>query len=102
MTIQTTDSGDGGPQELVLVDLQRTFVEGDAAVPDAQSVLEAVNTQPEKARAAGSPLIHLQNDGAVGAPDEVGKVGWRLALPVEPNEPVRRKEEDDVFAGTPS
>jgi len=100
MTTQTAHSLDVGPQALVLVDLQCALLEGEEAVPDARSLRKAVETQLEKARTAGCLVIHLQNDGAVGAPDEAGTVGWQLALPVEPNEPVLRKEEDDGFDGT--
>jgi streptothricin hydrolase len=43
-------------------------------------------------------VVHIQNDGAAGEPDEAGSPGWELALEPGPGEPVLRKTESDAFA----
>lgn len=87
-------------QCLILVDLQRALVEGDSAVPSARTLLAAVNQQLASARAAGAMVIHLQNDGAEGAPDAPGEWGWEMAITPAADEPVVRKQKDDGFDGT--
>lgn len=54
----------------------------------------------ERARRAGSLVVHLQNDGALGTGDEPGQQGWVLHLPPAGGEPVVRKAHDDGFRGT--
>lgn len=45
-------------------------------------------------------MVHLQNDGPPGAPDEVGTWGWELArVPVD-GEVLVRKPRDSGFDGT--
>lgn len=85
---------------LIVVDMQRAFVLGDNAVPDAASLREAVGRQLATARAAGCLVVHLQNDGAPGQPDAPGTEGWRLVADVLPGEHVVRKLHDDGFDGT--
>jgi nicotinamidase-related amidase len=87
-------------QALLLVDLQTAFVRGQSAVPGAQTLLAAVTDLLARARVAGALVVHLQNDGEVGAADEPGQPGWVLYLSPEPGEPVVRKRRDDGFAGT--
>ncbi|NGO73163.1 isochorismatase family cysteine hydrolase [Streptomyces boncukensis] len=89
---------------LIVVDLQSAFVEGEGdgtceggAVPDAARVVERARELLARARAAGAPVVHLQNDGEAGAPDEPDTPGWRLVLPVRPGEAVLRKTDDDGF-----
>ncbi len=88
---------------LLVVDMQTAFVSGPGAVPDAAGLLERVSDLLDRARAAGALVVHLQNDGPRGEPDEPGTPGWELFLPaVEgPREVVVRKAEDDGFHGTP-
>ncbi|WP_439680050.1 isochorismatase family protein [Embleya sp. MST-111070] len=87
---------------LIIVDAQVAFVTGGGAVPDAARVLDRVGALLTEARARGSLVVHLQNDGPVGADDETGSPGWELMLPVRPGprEVVIRKTEDDGFDGT--
>jgi nicotinamidase-related amidase len=85
----------------VLVDVQRGFVSGERAVPAAQVLLHALDGLVAAARAGGALVVHLQNDGTVGAPDEPHTPGWEPALDPREGEPVLRKTEDDPFAGTP-
>lgn len=83
---------------LVVVDVQRALVVGEHRVPGASRVLDAAAQQLAAARAAGCPVVHLQNDGAAGSPDAPGTAGWQLAHEVRPGEVVVRKVQDDVFA----
>ena len=85
---------------LVLVDLQVRFVAGDAAVPDAAALLTTVAGLLDRARTAGSLVVHLQNDGAPGCVDEPGRPGWALHFPPAADEPVVRKRHDDGFRDT--
>jgi streptothricin hydrolase len=85
---------------LLLIDLQRAFVESDTAVPASAVLVEAARAQLKAARAANSAVVHLQNDGQAGAADEPGSVGWSLVLDAKPEEVVIRKVGDDGFDGT--
>jgi streptothricin hydrolase len=88
---------------LLVVDVQMAFVTGAGAVPAAERVVERAATLIARARANGALVVHLQNDGPVGADDEIGTPGWELRLPMAagPREVVVRKTEDDGFDGTP-
>ncbi|PCG85279.1 cysteine hydrolase [Streptomyces sp. WZ.A104] len=89
-------------QALLVIDVQSAFVTGKNAVPDAPRLLDRVTDLVAGAREAGALVVHLQNDGPAGAPDEPHTPGWELHLPVRPGpaESVIRKEEDDGFEGT--
>ncbi|MFI9051060.1 isochorismatase family protein [Streptomyces sp. NPDC053427] len=90
-------------EALIVVDMQTAFVSGGDAVPDAARVLDRSRDLIARARAAGTLVVHLQNDGPPGAVDEPHTPGWELHLPVEPGplEFVVRKTDDDGFEDTP-
>jgi nicotinamidase-related amidase len=94
-----SDEG-AGVDALILVDLQRGFLEGPAALPRADDLTDNVKTLLARARASGALVVHVQNDGPWQAVDEPFSPGWDLALPQLPGEPVLRKQGDDAFAGT--
>ncbi|MFE2294629.1 isochorismatase family protein [Streptomyces sp. NPDC059452] len=87
---------------LIVVDVQSAFVTGGNPVPDAPRLLDRVDGLVRRARAAGALVVHLQNDGPAGQPDEPHTPGWELHLPVldGPTETVIRKSEDDGFEDT--
>ncbi len=85
---------------LLLVDLQRAFTRGPHAVPDADRLLVTVETLLSAARSSGADVLHLQNDGRPGEPDESDTGGWALAVKTLPGEHLIRKQGDDGFAGT--
>jgi nicotinamidase-related amidase len=85
---------------LIVVDVQHAFVTGAGAIPAAADVLVAVDRLVQRARDAGSLIVHVQNDGPHGAVDEPGTPGWALAISPLPTESVIRKRGDDSFAGT--
>lgn len=85
---------------LVIVDVQRAFIAGPEAVPGHVDLQRAVGLLLENARAAGVPVIFLQNDGPKGAVDEPETDGWQLFFPAKAGEVVVRKRNDDGFDGT--
>lgn len=85
---------------LLVVDVQRALVTGPDAVPDAAGLLARLDALLDRARASGTAVVHLQNDGPAGASDEPGTSGWELVLEPRDGEPVIRKTVDDPFAGT--
>ncbi|MDQ2850573.1 MAG: isochorismatase family protein [Actinomycetota bacterium] len=87
-------------QALVVVDVQRAFVEGRSAVPDAERLLSAIKIQLAAARAARAQVVYLQNDGTSETGDAPGTDGWELALEPDAGELVIRKAKDDGFCGT--
>lgn len=86
---------------LILVDVQRNMLEGDLPVPTAAEVRPALESLLARARDAGAVVVHVQNDGAEGDPDEPGTEGWELVLPAAPGEQVVCKAEPDTFADNP-
>ncbi len=90
-------------QALIVVDVQSAFVTGPDAVPDAPRLLDRTTDLIARARTGRSLIVHLQNDGPTGAPDEPKTPGWELHLPVHEGhrEVVIRKTEDDGFHETP-
>lgn len=91
---------DPGPVEaLIVVDMQRGFLAGDAAVEGAGRLTRNVSGLLRRAREARALVIHLQNDGPAGTVDEPGRPGWQLCLATG-DEAVVRKTSDDGFSGT--
>lgn len=89
-------------QALIVVDVQTAFVSGPDAVPGAARLLQRTDDLIARARAHDALIVHLQNDGQAGAPDEPETLGWRLWIRVAegPREIVVRKPRDDGFDGT--
>jgi nicotinamidase-related amidase len=46
-------------------------------------------------------VVHVQNDGSPGEPDQPDTVGWQLFFPVSTGELVVRKNQSDAFAADP-
>ena len=87
-------------EALVIVDMQQAFVTGDEAVPDAARVVARTSELLARARTAGAYVVHLQNDGGPGTPDEPRTPGWELHVAAGPGETVVRKTVDDGFEET--
>ena len=85
---------------LIVIDVQRAFVDGDEAVPDHLRLLDAIGVLLDCARKAGAPVLFLQNDGLPGSVDEPHTRGWELYFVPRPGEHVVRKKKDDGFDGT--
>ncbi len=87
-------------EALIVVDVQRAFVVGSTRVPSAEALTSAISRLLALARGAGALVVHLQNDGCVGAVDEPGTDGWELFFTPAPGELVFRKRNDDAFVDT--
>ena len=87
---------------LMLIDVQRNMLEPPAPVPSAVSTREALQDLLLRARQAGALVIHVQNDGPPGEPDEPGTDGWQFVFPVSAGELIVRKDQDDTFAANPA
>jgi nicotinamidase-related amidase len=85
---------------VLVVDVQKAFVQGPSAVPGYAMLRSAVEVLLHKARSAWAPVIFLQNDGPAGALAEPFQSGWKLHFPPLSGEVVIRKTEDDGFDGT--
>jgi nicotinamidase-related amidase len=96
------ESGSAPVSALLVIDAQMSLLDGPAAVPSAAATSGRIAEVLAAARAAGSLVIHLQNDGEFGALDEPGSRGWAIHPLAEPrhHEPVLRKRGDDGFEGT--
>jgi streptothricin hydrolase len=82
---------------LLLVNVQRHMLEGSAPVPAARQVRRAIARLLGEARAAGAVVVHIQNEGMRGDPDEPNTPGWELVFPVESNDLVVRKTQQNPF-----
>lgn len=87
---------------LMLIDVQRNMLEPPAPVPSAASTREALHDLLLRARREGALVIHVQNDGSPGDPDEPGTDGWQLVFPAGAGELIVRKDQPDTFAANPA
>ncbi|GAC1340505.1 MAG: cysteine hydrolase family protein [Candidatus Dormibacteria bacterium] len=88
-----------GATALLVVDVQRDMLELETPVPAAAEVRPVLHTLLERARAAGAVVVHIQNDGSQGEPDEIGTPGWELVFLPNAGEILTHKVESDAFAG---
>jgi nicotinamidase-related amidase len=86
---------------LILLDAQRNRFEGDSPVAGAGELRPRLASLLERARAAGTAVVHVQNEGPAGDPDEPGTPGWELTFDVREGETVLRKSVPDAFAADP-
>ena len=87
-------------QAMVVVDVQRGWVEGAHAVHGADDLLDRLSAGLAAARAAGALVVHLQDVGDADSSVAPGTAGRQLALAPLPDEHVIRKTVDDGFAET--
>ncbi|MGW4384525.1 isochorismatase family protein [Kitasatospora sp. NPDC004531] len=87
---------------LVLIDYQNTYRQGVMALDGAKDALAAGARLLAAARAAGTPVVHVINDGGAGTPydirAEIGAISAEVA-PVD-GEPVVVKTFPDAFHAT--
>jgi nicotinamidase-related amidase len=86
----------------MLIDVQRNMLEPPAPVPSAASIRDALEDLLLRARRASALVVHVQNDGPPGEPDEPGTDGWQLVFPVSDGELIVRKDQSDTFAANPA
>jgi nicotinamidase-related amidase len=102
MTVTPETQGQAVPRAdlLLLVDVQKAFVEGPHAVPGGERLKAAIGLLLQQARAASRPVLFLQNDGPEGAADAPHQPGWELYFSPLAGEAVLRKMADDGFDAT--
>ncbi|MFE1879831.1 isochorismatase family protein [Streptomyces diastatochromogenes] len=87
---------------LILIDYQNTYTYGVMELAGWQEALDAAADLLARARAAGTRVIHVINDGGEGTPydirAEIGQIHPRVA-PAD-GEPVVVKQLPDAFLGT--
>lgn len=87
---------------LMLVDVQRNMLDGETAIEGAAAFREAMSGLLDRARDARIPIVHVQNDGGPGDPDEPGTPGWDFVFRPLPGEPVVRKDVANTFESNPA
>ncbi|MFD3698473.1 isochorismatase family protein [Streptomyces sp. NPDC058646] len=91
-----------GETTLIMIDFQNTYRTGVMALDGAEPALAAGARLLAAARAAGTPVVHVVNDGGEGTPydirAEIGAISPEVA-PAE-GEPVVVKQFPDAFHGT--
>ncbi len=91
-------------QALVIVDVQVGAFDGvrDPPLASGERLLERVCALLDAARAAGLPIVFVQDCGRVGGAYEEGTPHWRLhpALAPRPGERVVKKRRASAFDGT--
>ncbi|WP_418961004.1 isochorismatase family protein [Streptomyces tritici] len=60
-----------GESVLVLIDFQNTYRTGVMALPGAEEALKAGAALLARARAAGTPVVHVLNDAGEGSPYDI-------------------------------
>jgi nicotinamidase-related amidase len=87
---------------LILVDIQNTYTRGVMELDGWQASLDAAAQLLDRARRAGTPIVHVINDGGEGTPydirAEIGQIHPAVA-PVD-GEPVVVKQVPNSFHGT--
>ncbi|WP_406110948.1 cysteine hydrolase family protein [Kitasatospora purpeofusca] len=87
---------------LLMIDFQHTYRTGVMALDGAEEALASAADLLRRARAAGSPVIHIVNDGGPGTPydirADIGAISAEVA-PL-PGEPVVVKTFPDAFHAT--
>ncbi|RRQ29247.1 cysteine hydrolase [Rhodococcus sp. Eu-32] len=87
---------------LVMIDCQNTYTEGVLELENVQPALDAAATLLDRARRAGTPIVHIMHDAGVGTPYDVtadiGQIVDRVAP--QGDEKVIVKNFPNSFVGT--
>lgn len=88
-----------GDAVLVMIDIQNTYRTGVMALEGAEEALAASARLLERARAAGTPVVHVVNDGGEGTPYDIHAHIGAISDEVAPadGEPVVVKRFPDSF-----
>lgn len=91
-----------GDSILILIDFQNTYRTGVMALDGAEEALAAGARLLERARAAGTPVVHVINDGGEDTPYDIRAHIGSLSDEVAPldGEPVVVKQVPNAFHGT--
>jgi nicotinamidase-related amidase len=85
---------------LLLIDVQRNMLEPPEPVPAAPLVRPVLESLLDRARADGTLVVHVQNDGPTGEIDEPHTEPWELVFTPITGEHVVNKTEGNAFVGT--
>ena len=87
---------------LIMIDLQNTYTRGVMELEGVQDAIDQAAVLLDRARSAGSPVLHIMHDAGAGSPydvrDEIGQIVARVA-PID-GEPVIVKSFPNAFVGT--
>ena len=86
---------------LLVVDVQNWGFAGNWPVPDSAALLERIDAEIQRSRAAGDLVAWVQNDGDADEMDAPGEYFWELSLTPADGETVWRKTTQDVFESQP-
>ncbi|MEU6234391.1 isochorismatase family protein [Kitasatospora sp. NPDC047058] len=91
-----------GAATLILVDYQNTYTRGVMELEGWQAALDSAAALLARARAAGTKVVHVVNDGGEGTPYDIRAEIGRIHPSVAPaeGEPVVAKRTPDAFHGT--
>ncbi|MDJ0380039.1 isochorismatase family protein [Streptomyces sp. G-G2] len=92
----------GGDTVLIMIDFQQTYRTGVMALEGAEAALEAGARLLAAARAAGSPVVHIVNDGGPDTPYDIRADIGSISREVAPRdgEPVVVKQVPNAFHAT--
>ena len=85
---------------LLIIDVQRNMLEPPEPVPAAPLVRPVLESLLDRARADGTLVVHVQNDGPTGEIDEPHTEPWELVFTPIEGEHIVNKTEGNAFAGT--
>ena len=87
---------------LIMIDLQNTYTRGVMELENVQSAVDQAAELLDRARSAGTPVIHIVHDGGAGSPydvhDAIGQIVDRVAP--RAGEPVIVKNFPNAFTAT--
>ena len=87
---------------LIMIDLQNTYTRGVMELENVQPALDQAAELLDRARTAGTPVIHIVHDAGPGSPydvrDDIGQIVDRVAP--RDGEPVIVKNFPNSFTGT--
>ena len=87
---------------LIMIDLQNTYPRGVMQLENVEAAVDQAADLLDRARSAGTPVIHIVHDGGVGSPydvhDDIGQIVDRVAP--RDGEPVIVKNFPNAFTAT--
>jgi len=87
---------------LVMIDCQNTYTRGVMRLADVETAMAEAARLLQRARAAGTPVLHIMHDAGPGSPYDIRESIGRIVDVVEPaaGEPVIVKHYPNSFAHT--
>jgi len=84
LTVATAEVGSLADSVVVLLDAQDAYLTGPVTLPDARRALAQMALLLERARAAGTPIIHVVHEGKPGGPFDPNRPSSRISEAVRP------------------